>query len=164
MRSVYGMYWIGSRFSPIFSAHRCRYPRCGSVSEITSPSVRSTRRSTPWVLGCCGPMLTSISSVRTSNSTTVGCWAVAVAMTSFCADLTAANAVVFQREFIILAQRVSDPILREQDAAQVRVAVEPDAGQVVHFALMPVGGPPERRDRRDLRQLARLVVLPAWQN
>src|SRR5947209_3394361 len=39
---------------------------------MTSPSVRRTRRSTPWVLGCCGPMLTSISSVRTSNSTTVG--------------------------------------------------------------------------------------------
>src|SRR5581483_6393184 len=39
---------------------------------MTSPSVRSTRRSTPWVLGCCGPMLTSISSVRTSNSMTVG--------------------------------------------------------------------------------------------
>src|SRR5690242_1207738 len=39
---------------------------------MTSPSVRRTRRSTPWVLGCCGPMLTSISSVRTSNSMTVG--------------------------------------------------------------------------------------------
>src|SRR6266511_4648429 len=39
---------------------------------MISPSVRSTSRSTPWVLGCCGPMLTSISSVRTSNSITVG--------------------------------------------------------------------------------------------
>src|SRR5437899_2147967 len=39
---------------------------------MTSPSVRSTSRSTPWVLGCCGPMLRSISSVRTSNSTIVG--------------------------------------------------------------------------------------------
>ena len=50
------------------------------VSEMISPSVRRTRRSTPWVLGCWGPMLTSISSVRTSNSTTVGSWSVAVAM------------------------------------------------------------------------------------
>src|SRR6478672_2824440 len=39
---------------------------------MTSPSVRSTSRSTPCVDGCCGPMLTSISSVRTSNSMTVG--------------------------------------------------------------------------------------------
>src|SRR4029079_9925017 len=41
---------------------------CGVTSETTSPSVLSTSRSTPCVLGCCGPMLTSISSVRTSNS------------------------------------------------------------------------------------------------
>src|SRR5947209_3331406 len=48
---------------------------------MISPSVRSTRRSTPCVLGCCGPMLTSNSSVRTSNSTTVGsCGGVAVAI------------------------------------------------------------------------------------
>src|SRR5438270_11345300 len=39
---------------------------------MISPSVRSTSRNTPCVLGCCGPMLTSISSVRTSNSITVG--------------------------------------------------------------------------------------------
>src|SRR5690349_1777672 len=44
----------------------------GVVSWTISPSVRSTSRSTPWVLGCWGPMLTSISSVRTSNSMTVG--------------------------------------------------------------------------------------------
>src|SRR5271165_510731 len=74
------MNWIGKTFSPIFSAQRCRYPRCGVTSEITSPSVRSTSRSTPWVLGCCGPMLTSISSVRTSNSMMVGSWAGAVAV------------------------------------------------------------------------------------
>src|SRR6187431_3245793 len=36
-------------------------------AEITvSPSSSSTRRSTPCVLGCCGPMLTVIVSVRTS--------------------------------------------------------------------------------------------------
>src|SRR3954463_6219868 len=48
---------------------------CGTTSETTSPSVRRTRRRTPCVLGCCGPMLTSISSVRTSNSTIV--WSLA---------------------------------------------------------------------------------------
>src|SRR5262245_40223968 len=57
---------------------------CGVTSEITSPSVRSTSRKTPCVLGCCGPMLTSISSVRTSNSMTVwssGVWRRAVSVT-----------------------------------------------------------------------------------
>src|SRR6266852_2345859 len=53
---------------------------CGVTSEITSPSVRSTRRSTPCVLGCCGPMLTSISSVRTSNSMMVGSLRTAAAL------------------------------------------------------------------------------------
>ena len=36
----------------IFSAQRWRYPMCDSTCETISPSVRSTKRSTPWVLGC----------------------------------------------------------------------------------------------------------------
>src|SRR3990172_6037268 len=40
----------------------------GVTSDTIPPSVRKTSRSTPCVLGCCGPMFTSISSVRTSNS------------------------------------------------------------------------------------------------
>src|SRR5713226_1083004 len=74
------MNWMGVTFSPIFSAQRCRYPKCGVTSEITSPSVRSTSRRTPCVLGCCGPMLTSISSVRTSNSMMVGSCCTAAAL------------------------------------------------------------------------------------
>ena len=30
---------------------------CGSALVITSPSISSTKRSTPWALGCCGPKL-----------------------------------------------------------------------------------------------------------
>src|SRR5438045_7211763 len=97
---------------------------------MTSPSVRRTSRSTPCVLGCCGPMLTSISSVRTSNSTIVGSCAGAVA-TIVPYRLTAPNAVVFQGKFVILPQRVPDPVLGQQDAVQLGVAGEPDAGQVV---------------------------------
>src|SRR5262245_17968415 len=128
---------------------------------MISTSVRSTRRSTPCVLGCSGPMFTNISSVRTSNSTMVWSCAggVAVAMLSS----TAANAVVLQRELVVLAQRVPHPVLGQENAAQVGVAGEPDAGQVVNLVLVPVGGPPDARHRRHLRQLARLVVLPARQ-
>ena len=35
----------------------------GIASPMTSPSVLTTKRSTPWVLGCCGPTLMVISSV-----------------------------------------------------------------------------------------------------
>src|SRR4051812_28096153 len=126
---------------------------------MISPSVRSTSRSTPCVLGCCGPMLTSISSVLTSNSTIVWSGAETVAIK----PSTAADAVILQRELVILAQRVPHPVLGQQNAAQVGVAGEPDAGQVVDLALVPVGTGPERHDRRHLGQFAGLVALPARQ-
>src|SRR3982074_2173381 len=40
----------------------------GSASRTTSPSSFSRTRSTPCVLGCCGPMLSSIQSVGGSCS------------------------------------------------------------------------------------------------
>ena len=57
-------------------------------------------------------------------------------------DLSAANAVIFQRHFVILAQRMADPILGAEDAPQVGMAGEVDARQVVHLALVPVGRAP----------------------
>src|SRR5215472_15363703 len=38
-----------------FSVPRCRSPICGSARSTTSPSISSTRRSTPCAAGCCGP-------------------------------------------------------------------------------------------------------------
>src|SRR5881409_3850312 len=107
---------------------------------MTSPSVRSTRRSTPWVLGCCGPMLTSISSVRTSNSMSV--WSASVrgelvrgrsavdiqnqgsgvrGQGSVATDLAPADAMILQRELVILPQGMALPVLVQQDARQVGV-------------------------------------------
>ena len=40
---------------------------CGRAAFTISPSVRSSTRSTPWVAGCCGPMLRIISSVSISD-------------------------------------------------------------------------------------------------
>src|SRR5580704_11122883 len=40
-----------------FSVPRCSRPICGSTRSTTSPSSSSTRRSTPWAAGCCGPKL-----------------------------------------------------------------------------------------------------------
>src|SRR5450432_2638255 len=39
----------------------------GAAESTVSPSSSSTRRSTPCVLGCCGPMLTVIVSERRSD-------------------------------------------------------------------------------------------------
>ena len=39
----------------------------GDADSTVSPSSSSTSRSTPCVLGCCGPMLTVIVSVRSSG-------------------------------------------------------------------------------------------------
>src|SRR5688572_27201492 len=39
----------------------------GRAARTTSPSVRSSMRSTPWVDGCCGPMLRIISSLSRSS-------------------------------------------------------------------------------------------------
>ena len=49
---------------------RCADSRCAAGRRLmVSPSSSSTRRSTPCVLGCCGPMLTVIVSVRISGMT-----------------------------------------------------------------------------------------------
>src|SRR6187401_3643350 len=53
--------------SAVFSMPVCRKPIVGEAERIVSPSSSSTSRSTPWVLGCCGPMLTVIVSVRSSG-------------------------------------------------------------------------------------------------
>ena len=45
----------------------------GMASFITSPSARTTKRSTPWVEGCCGPMLSVMSSV-TKPPSSVSRW------------------------------------------------------------------------------------------
>src|SRR5215203_226121 len=50
--------------SAVFSMPVCRYPMVGTAETTTSPSISRTSRNTPWVEGCCGPMLTVIVSRR----------------------------------------------------------------------------------------------------
>ena len=54
-----------------------------------------------------------------------------------------ADAVVLLRLDEVLAQRVADPVLRHQDAAQIGVPGEDDAEQVEDLALQPVGRAPQ---------------------
>src|SRR5687768_14883620 len=119
-----------------------RNPTSGMQLSTVSPSSSMSRRSTPWVEGCCGPMFRIMvpESVRVSES-----------MTMLSALLTTAHGTVeldrlfSERE--VFAQRVSFPVVGHQDAAQVGVAVEADAEHVVDLALGPVRGGPDVRDR-----------------
>src|SRR5215212_5060316 len=53
--------------SAVFSIPVCRYPTVVSARTTVSPESSSTSRSTPCVLGCCGPILTVIVSLRSSE-------------------------------------------------------------------------------------------------
>src|SRR5215510_11972879 len=126
----------------------------GMASFITSPSARTTKRSTPWVEGCCGPMLRVMSSVArppftwrwtsTSNPDRL--------MLPSLSRLQQAlprrgDTVVLLGLDEVLAQRMARPVLRHEEAAQVRVAIEGDAEEVVRPALLPVGVAPHAGHR-----------------
>src|SRR5436190_7088818 len=53
--------------SAVFSMPVWRKPMVASALTITSPDSSTTRFSTPCVLGCCGPMLTVMVSLRSSG-------------------------------------------------------------------------------------------------
>src|SRR5262249_21959134 len=55
---------------------------------------------------------------------------------------------------VVFAERIAVPVVRHQDAAEVRMGVEGDAEQVVHLALGPVRVGKEGRDRGDRLVLA----------
>src|SRR6185503_3368483 len=152
-------------FSAIFSIERWRYPMSGIASFMTSPSARTTKRSTPCVEGCCGPMLSVMSSVTTPPSESERCTSTsnpARLIASSCLEQALSrgrDAVVFLRLHEILAKRMSRPVLRHQDAAEVRMVLEGHAQEVEHLALLPVGGAPHVRDRRNDRVVAARVHL-----
>src|SRR5215218_8241504 len=148
MRSVRRMIWVQLRFSLSFSIPRCRYPITTSASTTFSPSRRSTTRSTPCVLGCCGPMLITSSSVSNIGP----CCGVGLLNISFLPSLAQLQPVerVLEQHLpgsfkrVVLALRMPLPFIRHQDAAQVRVAGKPDPEHVEHFTFEPVRRRPHR--------------------
>src|SRR5271155_1129284 len=140
-----------------------------------SPSISRISRSTPCVDGCCGPMLTTIRSpgspLRAASTTWFQSWpmrAIKVSEPSSCAVFMASSSVVgpplvgrgnlralvFHRdaaERVVLALRMSLPVVGHLDAGQRRVAVEDDAEEVVGLALVPVVGRVDREQRGDVR-------------
>src|SRR5579862_7864550 len=109
MRSTYGLNCAKVRFSAIFSTPRCRYPITHSVPFTFSPSSFRITRSTPCVEGCCGPMLRT-SSVE-SRKVVSG---IRELLAAFDAQVLLYPFVILPQNRIILAQRISLPLLRQQ--------------------------------------------------
>src|SRR5579864_3486671 len=105
-----------------------------SVPNTFSPSSFRITRSTPCVEGCCGPMLRT-SSVESKNVAS----GILASVTAFDPQVFLHPAVVLLQDGVILPQRETLPILGQEDAAHVRVAVELDAEHIEHLALQPVG-------------------------
>src|SRR5947207_9924730 len=137
----------------------------GMASFITSPSARTTKRSTPCVEGSCGPRLTVMSSVARPPSRVSRCTSTSNPARPISSDLLqqalprGRDAVVLLGLDEVLAQRVSRPVLRHEDAAEVRVALEDDAEEVEDLALLPVGVAPQAGNRGDDRVVTRRVDL-----
>src|SRR4051812_21764602 len=117
----------------------------GSASFMISPSARTTKRSTPCVEGCCGPMLSVMSSVArppfTSRVTSTSNPESPAIRPSGLQQAfpRRRDAVVHLRLDEVLAERMSRPVLRHEEPAQVGMALEDDAEQVVHLSLLPLG-------------------------
>ena len=165
----------------------------GTERRMISPLVWVTKSITPWVDGCCGPKLMTISSSdgldapkdspfdwlshwATPSSPGPEPWpwpgpwswpqaaaaAMALRFSSF--DLLTqphqrvrprvADPVVPARLLIVLAQRMADPVVGQQDAPQVRVADEIHPQHVVDFAFQPIGRLPHSLHRRHGRLAA----------
>src|ERR1035438_6015498 len=106
-----------------------------SVPRTFSPSSLRMTRNTPWVEGCCGPILRT-SSVESKNVAS----GILMSLTAFDIQVFLDPAVVLLKDTVVLAQRVALPFLRQQNPPHVRMAVELDTEHIEHLALQPVGG------------------------
>src|SRR5689334_22465493 len=126
-----------------------------SASRTISPSSLSRTRSTPCVLGWCGPMFSSIHSVSGSCSGPIDSWLVSVLTTDRIGLQSFEFLVTEDHRLaegdVILPQWKPLPGRRHQDAAQVGVPVELDAEQVPGLPLVPVGCGPHRGKARGVR-------------
>src|ERR1039457_5958191 len=141
-----------------FSMPVCRYPMSGWHLTMVSPSNSSSRRSTPCVEGCCGPMFRDRLrgfAPETSTAADSGMGVATVSLTFVPASNTIA------RYAVILAQRVPFPIVRQHDTAQIRMVPEPHAEQIECFPLEPVRAAPHFRHGIDLRIPPRQAALQA---
>src|SRR5947208_1892908 len=138
-----------------------------SASRTLSPSSFRRTLRTPCVLGCWGPMFSSIQSVSGSCSGPNGSWVgpgpngswAGPGPNGSCAMRVSATDRIGLQAFellvaeddrlaegdVILPQRMAFPALRHQQPAQVRMAIELDAEKVRGLSFVPVGCRPTLR-------------------
>src|SRR3954462_9484687 len=125
----------------------------GLTPTTVSPSSCMMRRNTPWVLGCCGPILSVISlgesdsriSIATPSDTAEALLAAGRRVLALGAILQVLDQDVLVVERPVFPERVAGEVVVQQDAAHVRVTHELDPEQVVDLALLELGASPERR-------------------
>src|SRR5688572_8119031 len=137
----------------------------GTALFITSPSARTTKRSTPWVDGCCGPMLRVMSSVTTPPPLSAR-WISTSNPASPIAGLRLQqtfarrrDAVVLLRLDEVLAQRVARPVLRHEQPAEIGAYQKAHAEENEDLALLTDGVAPHVRHGRHHRVVAERIHL-----
>src|SRR6266545_1431073 len=126
------MICVQLRFSLSFSMPRCRYPMTTSASTTFSPSSRSTTRSTPCVLGCCGPMFSTSSLVSNIAPRTVPAESSALLNVGLVARLAEFQPIerIFHQQLagalerVVLSLRKALPVLRHQNPPAIGVSGE----------------------------------------
>src|SRR5215217_768813 len=115
----------------------------------TSPSSSSSSLRTPWVLGCCGPML--MCSVLRTRGVSIAILASQLVAAAGAEDVTGDREIHrLATGRVVSPQRMAVPAVRHHDPRQIRVALELDPEQVVHLALVPVGAGKQAGDARRL--------------
>src|SRR3954465_2179887 len=146
MRSTSGITCCHFFCSAVFSIPVCRYPMVGDAESTCSPSSSSTRRSTPCVLGCCGPIFTVMISLRISGIV-VGrpkglryTWSLLIARQAVALDVLTE---FFRRHLQgfgrvgrttdlhgrVFPQRKAFPVFRHQQPTRIGMAIEDDPEQ-----------------------------------
>src|SRR5437588_4089472 len=158
---------------------------CGSTRSTTSPSSSSTKRSTPWAAGCCGPKLMVKLRRLCSAMVLTGLRGLLVAgkdiirplprreeieiaellgeahrVVDDALDLVVPAHLDESGEREVLAQRIALEAIVGEDATHVRVADEQHAVEVVRLALEPVGAGIDGDDRGHRRRLVGLDLDP----
>src|SRR4029453_17274715 len=105
-----------------------------SVPMTFSPSSFKITRSTPWVDGCCGPIL------RTNSVESRNVVSGMDLLAAFDVQILPDPSLVLLDQAVLFTQREALPLLREKDPAHVGMAVELDAEHVEDLALHPVCG------------------------
>src|SRR6266516_6961307 len=106
----------------------------GRHDTTYSPSSSRTSRSTPWVEGCCGPMLMIMVSSRTG-------WTLIPPSHPSLVGWRDERALVLRGDpgqRVVLPQGMADPSLGHLDPAEVRMPVEHHAEEVEDLPLVPV--------------------------